>query len=63
LVRSSALPQQLELRAHGRNSGCATWQRARVPCRFANRPRIREVQHGDLLLLNGTVMLRFEEGT
>ena len=26
-------------------------------------PEFSEIQHGDLLLLSGTVMLRFEEGT
>ncbi|HEY1534282.1 MAG TPA: FHA domain-containing protein, partial [Polyangiaceae bacterium] len=64
LVLSSALPQQLELRAHAgkfwvRDLSGGRAFRAGSPI----GPEFSEIQHGDLLLLNGTVMLRFEEGT
>jgi len=64
LVLSSALPQQLELRAHGgkfwvRDLSGGRAFRAGSPIGL----EFSEIQHGDLLLLNGTVMLRFEEGT
>jgi NADPH-dependent 2,4-dienoyl-CoA reductase/sulfur reductase-like enzyme/pSer/pThr/pTyr-binding forkhead associated (FHA) protein len=64
LVLASAMPQQLELRAHGgrfwvRDLSGGRAFRAGAPI----GPEFSEIQHGDLLLLNGTVMLSFEEGT
>lgn len=64
LVLQSAQPEQLELRAHGgkfwvRDLSGGRAFRAGSPV----GPEYSEITHGDLLLLNGSVMLRFEEGT
>jgi pSer/pThr/pTyr-binding forkhead associated (FHA) protein len=64
LVLGSVLPQQLELRAHAgkfwvRDLSGGRAFRAGAPL----GPEFSEIQHGDLLLLNGSVMLRFEEST
>ncbi|MEO8900464.1 MAG: FAD-dependent oxidoreductase [Polyangiaceae bacterium] len=64
LVLHSAPPQQLELRAHGgkfwvRDLSGGRAFRAGSPI----GTEYSEITHGDLLLLNGSVMLRFEEGT
>ena len=64
LVLQSVLPQQLELRAHAGkfwvrdlSGGRAFRAGSPIGAEFS------EITHGDLLLLNGSVMLRFEEGT
>jgi predicted component of type VI protein secretion system len=64
LVLSSALPQQLELCTHAgkfwvRDLSGGRAFRAGSPI----GQEFSEIQHGDLLLLNGSVMLRFEEST
>jgi predicted component of type VI protein secretion system len=61
-VLPSVAPQQLELAAHGgkfwvRDLSGGRAFRAGSPI----GPQFCEIQHGDLLLLSGTVMLRFEE--
>ncbi|HWZ87632.1 MAG TPA: FHA domain-containing protein, partial [Polyangiaceae bacterium] len=61
-VLPSVAPQQLELAAHGgkfwvRDLSAGRAFRAGSPI----GPEFSEIQHGDLLLLSGTVMLRFEE--
>ncbi|HEY3664564.1 MAG TPA: FHA domain-containing protein, partial [Polyangiaceae bacterium] len=64
LVISGTQPQQLELRTHAGkfwvrdlSGGRAFRAGAPIGAEFS------EIQHGDLLLLNGSVMLRFEEST
>jgi hypothetical protein len=64
LVISGIQPQQLELRTHAGkfwvrdlSGGRAFRAGAPIGAEFS------EIQHGDLLLLNGSVMLRFEEST
>lgn len=62
LVLPSVAPQQLELAAHGgkfwvRDLSGGRAFRAGSPI----GPEFSEIQHGDLLLLSGTVMLHFEE--
>ena len=64
LVLRGAQPQQLELRAHGgkfwvRDLSGGRAFRAGSPI----GAEYSEITHGDLLLLNGSIMLRFEEGT
>ena len=64
MVLASAMPQQLELRLHGGKFWVRDLSGGRAfRAGSAIGPEFSEIQHGDLLLLNGTVMLRFEEGT
>ena len=61
-VLPSVAPQQLELAAHGgkfwvRDLSGGRAFRSGAPL----GPEFSEIQHGELLLLSGTVMLRFEE--
>ncbi|HEY5375085.1 MAG TPA: FHA domain-containing protein, partial [Polyangiaceae bacterium] len=64
MVLASAMPEQLELRLHGGKFWVRDLSGGRAfRAGSAIGPEFSEIQHGDLLLLNGTVMLRFEEGT
>ncbi|MEP7050530.1 MAG: FAD-dependent oxidoreductase [Pseudomonadota bacterium] len=64
LLLHSLLPQQLELRAHGGKFWVRDLSGGRAfRAGSAIGTEFSEINHGDLLLLNGSVMLRFEEGT